>query len=122
MGAYWNSQCELEVRYYLGRVLQKEFASGLARKSAKKRKAFIYRNKRGKIADFYIKKFNNQLSVSIVTDSRIEQNFREYQKQTSLISPCLLCGGCYLSEHTLCRKAQGIIQHKYGFFRTTTTY
>ena len=122
-GDYWTSKCELEIRYYLSRTLQKEFASSLARESTKKRKAFIYRNKRQKIAKFYIEKFNPELTRKMITDSRINmKNFGSYQKITSFIKPCMLCNGCYLKEHSLCRKAQGSMQYKYGFFRTRITY
>jgi hypothetical protein len=123
IGSYWTSECELEVRYYLGRLLQREFASGLKGNPSSKKLSFIYRNKRIVVADFYIRKFNNKLTMSIVSDSRIPlKKFQIYQKMVSLRYSCMLCDGCYMSEHSLCRKAQGSIQHKYGFFRTTTTY
>lgn len=119
IGAYWNSQCELELRYYLGRILHQEFTTTLKSRGFSRTSAFVYRHKRMRVAQFYIRKFNHHCNRSIISAFRIDQqNLRKYRKMVCLSHPCRLCGGCYLTEKNICRTAQGTVLQKYGFFRT----
>jgi hypothetical protein len=117
-GDYWNSSCELELRYYIGILLRQELNAGILYRGRTKKSSFVPRNKRLKIVSVYAKKFNHPSDETVILANRIDQKkYLEYRRMFSVGHPCLRCDGCYITESKVCRIAQGRILHKYGFFR-----